>query len=260
MTGVSAVATDSAGEIYVGGSTATTGTYEICVFAAGATGAPTPTRTITETSVQPTGMAIDSAGLLYVTGPTANIAVFSATANGTPTPVSLISGAATLLAQPIAIAVDSAKNIYVTNIASSSVTGTIVVFASGATGNVAPGRVISPGANLSLFYGVALDASGNVYATAVLDNGVSISNPAIVEYAGGVSGSATPTKTITSSALSNGYDIALDSVGNMYLVSGASASQLSVLGFGPSATGSVAPAVDFSSGIWNDGGPQIAVH
>jgi hypothetical protein len=261
MTVATAVATDSTGGIYVGGSTSTAGSYEICVYAAGSAGAATPARTITETSVQPTGMAIDSAGLLYATGPTANVAVFSATASGTATPVNVIAGALTQLVQPNAIAVDAAKNVYVTNIASSGVTGTILVFASGATGNVAPNRVISPGANLSFFYGVALDASGNVYATAAQDNGAGINSPAIVEYAGGVGGSATPTKTITSSgALTNGYDIAVDGVGNMYVVNGPGASQLTVLGFGPSATGSVAPGVDFNSGIWNYGGVQIAVH
>jgi hypothetical protein len=261
ITVVTAVATDSSGDIYVGGSTATSGSYEICVYATGAAGAATPTRTITETSVQPTGMAIDSAGLLYVTGPTANVSVFAATASGAATPVNVIAGALTQLTNPNAIAVDAAKNIYVTNVASSGVTGTILVFGSGATGNVAPGRVISPGANLSFFYGVALDASGNVYATAAQDNGASINSPAIVEYAGGVGGSATPKKTITSSgALTNGYDIAVDGVGNMYVVNGPGATQLSVLGYGPSATGGAAPAVDFNSGIWNYGGVPIAVH
>ena len=247
MTVATAVATDSSGQIYVGGSTATAGSYEISVYPAGSAGAATPTRTIMETSVQPTGMAIDSTGLLYVTGPTANVSVFAATASGAATPVNTIAGALTQLTNPNAIAVDAAKNIYVTNV--SKTTGTILVFASGATGNVAPGRVISPGANLSFFYGVALDASGNVYATAGQDNGVSINSPAIVEYAGGVVGSATAMKTITSSgALTNGLDIAVDGKGNMYVVNGPGATQLSVLGYGPSATGSAAPAVELQFG------------
>jgi hypothetical protein len=262
MTQVSAVGTDSTGQIYVGGYTVVSGAYEICVYAAGSSSSASPSRTITESNVLPTSMAIDSAGLLYVTGPTAStIAVYAAGATGAATPVSLIAGAATQLVAPEAIALDSSKNIYVTNFAASGQTSTIEVFAAGANGNVAPMRTISPSGDLSYFYGVAVDGSGDVFASAGFDNAAGILNPSIVEFGPSATGAATPSKVITSAYLSYfGGDISVDSVGNLYLVNGTSVGGTSLLGFGPSATGNVLPGVEFISGAWTAGGTQIAVY
>jgi len=99
-----------------------------------------------------------------------------------------IAGAATGLSAPAGVAVDAAGNIYVVN-----ETGTIAVFAAGASGNVAPARTISgPATGLNVPSGITLDASGNLYVANANGN-------SITEYAAGSSGNVAPAVTIAGS-------------------------------------------------------------
>jgi hypothetical protein len=69
------------------------------------------------------------------------VSVYDIAPDGTITgPSRVITGAATLLTQPTSIAVDSLGAVYVTNIFQN-----VVVFASGATGNVAPTQTLAAG-------------------------------------------------------------------------------------------------------------------
>jgi hypothetical protein len=262
---VFAVAVDSSGQIYVAGQLSQTGPFEILVYPAGSAGSATPTRTITQTFFgAPSAMIVSSSGLLYVTGYSSAIAVYSSTASGSAAPMALIQGSATQLGVEYDIAVDPSGNIYVTN---DTAAGTISVFAAGANGNVAPIRTITP-ASSSTFAGIAFDSSGNLYAVEnqTPASGAFPSVASIVEFAPGATGAATPTKTITASALTDCGGLTRDSVGNLYLVdatfSGVSPNVsivTSVLGFGPNASGAVTPGINLTSSAWTLGGGEIAV-
>src|SRR5665213_3176111 len=192
------VSTDDAGQIYAGG---TGPAPEILVYAAASSGAALPLRTIvggTGSFTYPSSMAIDSNEFLYVADggdtPAGNarsnmIAVFSASAIGNATPIRLIQGPLTQIDEARQIALDAAGNLYVANQGD----GSILVFAPGANGNVAPARVISTGA-INGSTGIAADASGNVYAVTYFPS--DLNSAVIVEYAAGATGNAAPVKVI----------------------------------------------------------------
>src|SRR5208282_1352279 len=115
-----------------------------------------------------------------------SIVVFAAGSTGNATPTTVISGSNTGLATPTGIALDSSDDIYVTN-AVSAPAASVLEFAAGSTGNMAPTSSIS-GSNtgLSVPFGIALDAADNIY---VANSGVSgVLGNSITVYAPGSSG------------------------------------------------------------------------
>ena len=106
-------------------------------YAAGSNGNVAPTATITGASTQlgaPDGVAIDSAGDLFVSTPSDLIAVFAPGATGDVFPVDTIAGAGTGLATPSDVALDAAGDVLVTSSASNALTE----YAPGAYGDVTP--------------------------------------------------------------------------------------------------------------------------
>ncbi len=112
---------------------------------------------------QPTSVAIDTNGLIYVSDQNSTVCtpscpailVFAPGANGAVAPTRFIAGKNTLLSAPTDVKVDKAGNIYVadqtvtTGVAAGN--GVIYVFASTASGNVAPMATLnSPGAVIGL--------------------------------------------------------------------------------------------------------------
>jgi sugar lactone lactonase YvrE len=202
LTSPSGIALDTTGNIYVsnasGGSSSS---GSVTVYAPGSNGNVTPSATIISPDIfDPTGVAVDSLGSLYVTcsivmghsiGYTVDI--FPALSNGNVIPSSMIMGLQTQLSQPSGIALDSQRNIYVANRGSNSVT----MFASGSSGNVAPSIVIS-GSNtgLSSPIGVGVDSSGNIYVANSTNAGGGIAGSVTV-YAAGSNGNVAPIQTIS---------------------------------------------------------------
>jgi hypothetical protein len=162
--------------------------------------------------------------------------------------------------------VDTTGKIYVSNIGETN--GNILVFAAGATSADAPVLTISSPAatatSASIFYGLAVDGSGNIFA--VLDSGTFDSSGNETSASGAIEefapGATTPTKTISGSAIGFTYagELRVDSVGNAYVIAATvvnNADAFSLLGFGPSATGNATPGLTITSTALSN--PQTAL-
>lgn len=131
----------------------------INIYAAGTTGNKRPTRKIKGGMTKldlPFGVAVDSSSNVYAAnngGGASSITVYASGATGNVAPIQRIKGRRIELTDLHGVAVDSSRNIYGSNgageVRSCSGCNFIAVFASGATGNVAPIRVIA-GSNTGL--------------------------------------------------------------------------------------------------------------
>ena len=141
-----------------------------------------------------------------------SVTVFAAGANGNVAPTRVITGSNTGLTNTTTgIAVDAVGNIYVGD-ACCVTGGSVLVYAAGANGNVAPIRTIT-GSNTELEYpeGVAVDASSNVYIS-------NVENSSVTVYAAGANGNVAPIQTISgaNTGLSQPYGVAVDAKANIY--------------------------------------------
>jgi hypothetical protein len=254
QTSFQALAVDTLGNLYVSASvvTAPPMLYEILVYAPAATGAATPTRTLTSASLTApaTAIAVDATGEIYALSGN-SILVFAATAAGTSTPVRIITGNLTQLNSPSSIAVDAAQNIYVANIIYTATTdgGNILVFSSTATGNAAPSSTLG-GNNTSIGIplGVAVDSSGNLYVSSFNEPSTS---SLVVQFAPGSTGNATPTRTLTAVASDTLAGLAVDSLDNLYVFTQApTTNQLAIDVFTPDEIGSTAPVESITATSW----------
>jgi hypothetical protein len=250
------VALDGSGLLYIAGDDDTTGIPSVNVYAAGAASGAAPLRTfLTNPAFEPIGITVSAAGQAYVLeGEYDNlgdilgteIEVFAPGATGSTAAAFTITGTTTQLIDPDDIAVDTAGNIYVANYQDNGVSQ-ILVFAAGATGSVAPSRVLTFNGEIT---GVAVDSGANMYAAEVSSTG----SASIAEFSAGASGTPTATKTISGttaglSAASTGA-VRVDAAGNIWLIQQPNNSITSITyleAWAPSASGNVAPAVEFSA-------------
>jgi hypothetical protein len=243
----SEVAVDSNGDIFALNSDAVT------EYPAGSTGDALPNAIFAVGgSVSLTGMAVNDAGKLYVTvGATfrchrrchqtngGKVLIWPAGSDGSSGPSTVISGANTGLDNPLAIAVDDARKIYVANekppkpatsgtsTASAGESGSLTVYAAGSSGDAAPMATIS-GPNTGLYSpsGISIDANGNIY---VLSFGSSseraqipgfyehaTGRPAILIFAAGSNGDVAPIGSISGpfTGLDDPEGIAIGPTGN----------------------------------------------
>ena len=182
----------------------------------------------------PQGVAVDSAGNLYIAD-TANNVVRRVDTKGVITNFAGNGsagnggdgGAATSaqLNTPEDLAVDSAGNVYIADSQNHKVrkvapNGTISTFAgSGTPGSTGDGGAAGS-ATLNLPFGLAADAAGNVYITEFLGNRVRKVNPSgtITTVAGnGTAGYSGDGGSATTAMLSGPQDVAVDSAGNVYI-------------------------------------------
>jgi len=177
----------------------------------------------------PEGVALDSAGNLYIAD-TGNSSIRKV-ANGVITTVagnatygfSGDNGPATSaqLRYPIAIAVDSAGDIYIADTGNNSireVTNGVITTAVGGGSLFGDG---GPATSAQLFFpaGVAVDPSGNLYIADTIDDRIRmVSNGMISTVAGnGTQGFSGDNGQSTSAQLDGPESIAVDSVGNLYI-------------------------------------------
>jgi hypothetical protein len=191
-------------------------------YVAGSTGDVAPVATIngseTGLSTGPFGIALDAKGNMYVANfYGGNFVVFAAGSNGNVAPISTVSGDKTRLGFPSGVALDAKSNIYIANEAESpNRPDSVLVYAAGSNGNVAPIATIS-GSKTGLAgpLAVALDDRGNLYvANRAIISGV---GETITEYAAGSNGNVAPIATIaTPAGLIAPQGLALDPTNDIY--------------------------------------------
>ncbi len=218
------VALDSGSKIYVADYQADS----VFVYSAlgGSTGplneAPSVAISTTTTTglSSPQGIALDSGGKIYVADDgnytnefTPSVFVYAAGSNANAAPIATISGSATTLIQPIGVALDSGRKIYVADESAASVDVYSAVGSRTGVLNVAPvDSIIGPDTGLLAPVGVAVDSTGKIYVT-------DFAGPSVFVYPAGSNGDATPTDTITglSTLLNYPQGIAVDSKDNIYV-------------------------------------------
>jgi Beta-propeller repeat len=243
----SAVAVDPSRNLYVsnflGGAS---GNGDVTVYASGSYGNVAPSQTIeSEPSYDlmrnPSGVALDSGGDIYVSGwGSDSISVYAPGADGDPAPIQYIAGDDTGLDSPSYVAVSKNRTIYVSNFYGNSLT----VYAPGANGNVAPVQTIA-GAETNLYHctAVALNSKGEIYVTNV-KLGPS-GSPGVAIFGKGANGNVAPIRTISGpkTGLNQPNGITFDSDGNIYVTNAPemASGNDSVTVYARGANGDVAP-------------------
>jgi hypothetical protein len=167
----------------------------------------------------------------YVVSPTIAILLLS-NCSGAGMPATAI-GSQQNVAQTIHRRTSSCPCLYAANQAGNSVT----VYASGATGNAKPIQDIS-GSNtgLGIPFDVAVDGSGNTYATNIQDGE---NTDVITVYAAGATGNVAPIRDIIGAPYHYPKGIAVDPInGDLYV---AKANSSAIFFYAPSANGNVPP-------------------
>jgi hypothetical protein len=242
---------------------------EILVYAPGAAGTQSPAQTITAglqalTTNTIAAIAVDSAQNLYAvtglavgTGPTGHIytgvAVFAPNASGAFAPSKTIVGPLTEISNNASqMTTDAAGNLYIASGPNIS-PGSIQIFNSAATGNVAPTATLA-GANTTIdnAQGVAVDTAGNIYVSSSGLNGPAT----ILKFGAGSIGNVAPVQAITGdpNSMESVGNLRVDSTGNLYVVDGST-----ILKFAPGAKGNVAPIATISSSAFTFPSGPIAV-
>jgi hypothetical protein len=161
---------------------------------------------------------------------------------GNIVPSVTITGSNTMLGNPVALAADSAGNLYCANDSGNEV----LIFAAGSNGNATPQVLGGSNVPLTATEGIAIDASGQIYVS-------DFRAPAVLVFAAGATGNTAPIRTIAGpdTGLTQPTGMAFDSKGNLYVAnySGAGAP---VVEFAPNANGDAEPIG--SIGMANGGG------
>ena len=205
------IASDGAGNLYIGDYT---GKNVTRVAAGGGSAAVVSLGTPGSISVQNiTGVAVDGAGNLFI-GDHQNSRILVVTPGGVVS-VLTIHGLSPALGFPTALHVDAAGNLYIADFTNGRVieVSSLIVAGSTSSGN---GTVISTGSFSfagSTLTGMTIDQQGNIYIAARTQNTSHI----IKVTAAGVASALTIPGNITP-AISNPQGVAVDAMGNLYIV------------------------------------------
>ncbi len=214
-------------------ASATTPAYSLSAFAGtGTAGAPAAGAATSSHLRGPYGVAVDSAGDVYIADsgnnevekvtPSGTLSIIAGNGTaGTPTP-----GVATNsdLNEPAGVAVDSSGNVYITNYAAYDVVkvtpaGVLSIIAGNGT-DAAPVAGAATSSPMGEVWGVAVDSSGNVYVADSTEEVIEKITPSgtLSIFAGVVGQRGTPTPgPATSSHFHGPTGIALDAASNLYV-------------------------------------------
>jgi hypothetical protein len=188
---------------------------------------------------------------IYVANLRGYVTVYPLGSNGDVAPISTIDGAATRLAEPEGIALDSKGNIYVTSSvmnASGYAGSSVIVFSAGSRGNVSPIAIIAgPHTLLRSVHSLAVDSNRNIYVGAFepAPTGVRI-------FAAGSNGDVKPRAAIRgpngpNPLFENPDGVAVDQKGELVVANGSGLSSGSgVLFFPAGSDGDVRPSATIS--------------
>jgi sugar lactone lactonase YvrE len=204
--------------------------YSITAYPVSGGRRPAPIFTIGAQLIIPQGVALDSAGNIYVvnegilsgdqSSDPPSVTIYRAGSNGDDAPMARISGPKTKLSYSQALALDSHGYIYVSNQSKVENPDTITVYSPGSNGDVAPARVISgPATLLSAPEGVAVDSSGRLFVSSSAAGAPQSPSAAVLIFAPGSSGNVAPFASIDCDCakIHTPGAITLDSKGNVYV-------------------------------------------
>jgi hypothetical protein len=253
------IATDSAGQIYVvgGNPNGVPDQGAIFVYPPNSTGSASPSRTI-NLDYAPNRLAVDPAGRIYATnllggGTPQTVFVYAADANGSAEPIRTIvlTNVVPFVTDMVA---DAAGNLYLAALLRNPDQWTVAIYSPTASGPSTPARTIYFGPDgLAWVYGVGVDSKGDIFAN--ICSGCDEGASTIEEFAPGASGAATPINTINLTGgslgqVSAGGPVRVDGAGNIFTSLAlwtTEDEQVNVFyGFGPNATGSAVPTVQFA--------------
>ena len=244
-----AVAVDSAGNVYIADTrndevekVTPDGTLSI-IAGEGHPGTPTPGPATSSRLEVPSGVAVDSAGNVYISS-SYDQAVYSAVVKVTPGgTLSIIAGnganafetpgpaTSSSLYGPEGLAVDGSGNVYIADTGNDAVEkvtpgGTLSVIAgigpltlNDPTEAAPPTPGPATSSNLGYPWGVAVDGSGNVYTADGFNNEIEKVTPdGTLSIIAGTGSKGPPTPgPATSSQLNSPHGVAVDSAGNLYI-------------------------------------------
>jgi hypothetical protein len=199
----------------------------------------------------PVGPSLYVTQVLALAPSVSSIMQFSTDSNGSVSPSSTVKGPTGVSFE--GLAVDATGNLYVGGV----LPGTnpafqgqleILVYAPGSNGMANPARTITgnstglEGFTQNSISGLAVDSSGNIYVSSGLIKGGVINN-GISVFAPTANGDAAPTNviTLTDTGTFTMGQIAVDSVGNIYVVASQSLTPGAILIFAANSTGTLPP-------------------
>jgi sugar lactone lactonase YvrE len=202
---------------YVANSNANT----LTAYPLNANGNAAPARTVSgglTTLNLMTSITSDTSGDLYVANAATSVAVFAPRPNGNVAPIRTLAGPNTGILGAADLALDPQGDLYVANCGSCMGFGgaeAVLVFAPGASGNVAPIREIT-GPQTGLFgtTAVGVDGAGNIFVASAFGN-----SPSILVFPATATGNVASSGSISggNTGLNNPLCLILDIANELYV-------------------------------------------